>query len=48
MTAFGRVEGLPLGIVAGHVEEGEERRERRLKGTVQPEEPSRHLFPDTD
>ena len=46
LPALGRVEGLPLGIIDGHVQEGEERRERRLQGAVQREEPSRHLLPD--
>ena len=46
LSALGRVERLPLGVFAGHVEEGKERRERRLKGAVQHEDPSRHLFPD--
>ena len=34
LPALRWVEGLPLGIIVGHIQKGEERRERRLPGAV--------------
>ena len=46
LAALGRVERLPLGVLDGHVEERQERRQDRLQAAVQGEELPGHLLPD--
>ena len=46
MTPLGRVEGLPLRVVDGHVQETEKRRQERLQGFVESEELAGDLLPE--
>jgi hypothetical protein len=46
LATCSRVERLPRGVVRGHVEQGQQRRQRRLQGFVQGEQLAHHLLPD--
>ncbi len=45
-AALRRIEGLPLGVLDGHVEEGQQGGQGRLEGPVQREELAGHLLAD--
>ncbi len=46
LATVGGIERPPLSVVHGHVEEGHERRQRRLERPIECEELARDLFPD--
>jgi hypothetical protein len=46
LATLSRVEGLPCGIVHGHVEQSQQRRQRRLERAVEGEQLARHLLPN--
>ena len=46
LAALRRVERLPRGVVHGHVEQGQQRRQRRLQRVVEGEQLARHLLAD--
>src|SRR6266850_1992266 len=46
LATLSRVEGPPRSIVHGDVEQGQQRRQRRLQGSVQGEQLARHLLAD--
>jgi hypothetical protein len=47
LSTLPRVERLPRLVVHGHVEQGQQRRQRRLQGFVQGEQLARHLLADS-